>query len=226
MIPARGGSKAIPHKNIVSVVDRPLLAYTCQAALGSRWLNRVLLSTDDTEIQEVGLKYGVESPFLRPPEFAEDTSSMLDVVIHALSWLEKENNYKPDAIVILQPTSPLRRSEHIDGAIELLIHDADTVVSVVEVPHQFNPVSLMTLEGPNLKPFMDGSQILRRQDKPHVFARNGPSVLVVKRFVIESGRLYGEHIRPYLMSAIDSVDVDEMADLDLVEFWLAKRSHL
>lgn len=224
LIPARGGSKAIPHKNIIPVAGKPLLAYTCAAALGSQRLDRVLLSTDDVEIQNEGLKYGVEVPFLRPSEFAEDTSPMLDVIVHTLDWLKNESNYEPDIVVLLQPTSPLRRSEHIDGAIELLLTgDADTVVSVLEVPHQFNPVSLMKLEGADLKPFIDEGQIFRRQDKPRVLARNGPAVLAVKRPVIESGRLYGEHIRPFLMSAIDSVDVDEMMDLDLVEFWLARR---
>jgi CMP-N,N'-diacetyllegionaminic acid synthase len=224
LIPARGGSKAIPHKNIVSVAGRPLLSYTCEAALESRMLSRVLLSTDDASIQEIGLSCGVEAPFLRPSEFARDVSPMLDVIVHALGWLQNEHHYQPEIVVLLQPTSPLRRAEHIDGAIQLLLaDDADTVVSVVEVPHQFNPVSLMKLDGPDLKPFMDGSQILRRQDKPAVFARNGPAILAIKRSVIESGRLYGEHVRPFLMSVADSLDVDEKTDLTLAEFWLAGR---
>lgn len=226
IIPARGGSKTIPHKNVVLVGGKPLLAYTFEAARESRLLSRVILSTDDEFIRQIGLKAGVEAPFLRPAEFAQDASPMVDVISHALNWLENEQNYKPEIIVLLQPTSPLRTSEHIDEALEYLFTaDADTVVSVVEVPHQFNPVSVMKLDGQDLKPFLDGVQIMRRQDKPRLFARNGPSILAMKRSVVESGRLYGDHVRPFLMSAEESVDVDEIGDLSLVEFHLARRAH-
>ena len=224
VIPARGGSKAIPHKNIALVAGRPLVAYTCDAALASQRLTRVVLSTDDPTIAEVGRQCGVEVPFLRPADLAQDDTPMLSVLQHALRILQETESYQPEVVVLLQPTSPLRRAEHIDAAVDILLKTgADSVVSVVEVPHQFNPVSLMHLEEGRLVPFLEGPLVLRRQDKPRVYARNGPAVLVVRRKVVESGKLYGEVVRPLEMSMADSVDVDDSSDLALAEFWLQRR---
>lgn len=224
LIPARGGSKSIPHKNIAPLGGRPLLAYTCEAALGSR-LDRVLLNTDDPEIAAAGQAYGVEVPFLRPAELAQDDTPILPVIQHTLHWLREQEGFIPDAVALLQPTSPLRRAEDIDAALELLASSqADTVVSMVEVPHQFNPVSVMQQqEDGSLVPFLEGPQILRRQEKPRVLARNGPAVLVIRRETLESGRLYGDRVLPYIMGRADSLDIDEPLDLELAEFFLSKR---
>lgn len=225
IIPARGGSRSIPRKNLVPLAGRPLLEYTCEAALSSRRLNRTILSTDDEEIAGAGKACGVEVPFLRPSDLARDGTPMVDVVQHAVSWLAEHERYLAELIVILQPTSPLRRAEHIDAALDLIIETgADTVVSVVQVPHQFNPVSLMRLDNGRLVPLVDQPMILRRQDKPLVYARNGPAVLVVRREVIAQGRLYGDTVRPLEMSLMDSVDVDGPDDLALAEFYLNRRA--
>jgi len=225
LIPARGGSKAIPHKNIVPLAGKPLLAYTCDAALSSRRLTRVLLNTDDPQIAEVGRACGVEVPFLRPAELAQDETPILPVIQHTLGWLLENQGFETDVVVLLQPTSPLRSAEHIDAAVDLLLEKgADTVVSVVEVPHQFNPVSVMRLdERGYLVPFLPGEMILRRQDKPRVYARNGPAVLVVRRDTLEGGKLYGERTLPYEMDAASSLDIDAPDDLVLAEFWLQRR---
>jgi CMP-N-acetylneuraminic acid synthetase len=165
VIPARGGSKGIPGKNLRLLAGRPLLAYTADAARGSRRLSRVVLSTDDEATAAAGRSLGLEVPFLRPADLAADDSPMLPVLRHAVEALSA-SGFEADAVVLLQPTSPLRRAEHIDAAIELLeATGADSVVSVVEVPHQFNPVSVMTLEGDRLKPFVPGPLVTRRQDK-------------------------------------------------------------
>lgn len=223
LIPARGGSQSIPRKNIVVLAGRPLLAYTCDAALGSRRLTRVILSTDDEEIASLGRAWGVEVPFLRPAGLARDEVPMVEVIRHAISSLREREGYSTDLVVLLQPTSPLRRAEHIDAAVDHLITtEADTVVTVVEVPHQFNPVSLMRVEDGKLLPYLAGPMILRRQEKPRLYARNGPAVLVVRSHVVEGGCLYRGVVRPLEMNRVDSVDVDDMTDLLLAEFWLSR----
>jgi CMP-N,N'-diacetyllegionaminic acid synthase len=225
LVPARGGSKGIPGKNMVRLRGRRLIEYTLEAARASRSLSRVVLSTDDAAIAAIGRQCGVEVPFLRPPELAADDSAMIDVVRHAVSTLEQEEDARFDAIVLLQPTSPLRTATHVDEAVDLLFRTgADTVVSVVAVPHQYNPASVMRvgLRG-RLAPFQEGPLVLRRQDKPAVYARNGPAVLVTKRSVVEQGRLYGEDVAPYVMTLRESVDIDDEHDLELAEFYLGKR---
>ena len=146
IIPARGASKGIPGKNIINVAEKPLLQYTIEAAQKSKFLNRVLLSTDDKKIAEVGKIFCVEVPFMRPTKLAQDDTPAIDVILHALDWLKQNDSYQPDAVVLLQPTSPLRTEKHIDKAIQLFLDkNADTVVSVVEVPHNYSPYKLMKL---------------------------------------------------------------------------------
>jgi CMP-N,N'-diacetyllegionaminic acid synthase len=225
LLPARGGSKSIPRKNIALLAGKPLLAYTCEAANGSRYHLRTVLNTDDEVIAAVGREYGIEVPFIRPAKLGQDETSMIDVLMHSMKWFKENQNYSPEIVVLLQPTSPLRRAEHIDAGIDLLIETgADTVVSVVEVPHQFAPDSLMVLCGGRLVPYTDSPMILRRQDKPRVFARNGPAILVMRREVIESGRLYGDVVQPLKMSRPESVDIDDADDLLLAEYFLSRLS--
>lgn len=224
LIPARGGSKGIAGKNLAPVCGRPLLAYTADAVHRSARLTRVIVSTDDPQIADAARSLGLEVPFLRPSALAGDDTPMLPVVQHAIEAM-RAAGFEPDAVALLQPTSPLRRGEHIDGAIELLASSgADSVVSVVEVPHQFNPVSVMRLEGEQLQPFLDGEPISRRQDKPQLYARNGPAVLVVRSPVVVGGSLYGADSRPFLMRPEDSLDVDSPWDLSLVEYALHARA--
>jgi CMP-N-acetylneuraminic acid synthetase len=204
LIPARGGSKGIPRKNLAPLAGRPLLAWTVDAARGAGELTRVVVSTDDDEIAAAA---GVEV-LRRPPELAGDDTPMLDVVRHAVSEL------RPDVVVLLQPTSPLRRSEHVDACVRLLLESgADAVVSVVEVPHRYRPDSLMDV--------VDGRVVARgsartRQEKERVYARNGPAVLA-RRADRLGDDLYGGDVRPFVMSARDSLDVDEPDDLELAE---------
>jgi CMP-N,N'-diacetyllegionaminic acid synthase len=224
VIPARGGSKGIPNKNLVPIGGRPLLAYTADAALRSVRMTRVIVSTDDSAIADAARALGVEVPFMRPVALAADETPMLPVLQHALSAM-REAGFAADAVALLQPTSPLRRAEHIDAALELLdTSDADAVVSVVEVPHQFNPASVLRLEGDRLFPFMDGPTVTRRQDKPRVLARNGPAVLAVRASVIERGSLYGDDCRALVMSAEDSLDIDSSWEATLVELVLQMRA--
>ena len=197
-----------------------MLAYTCETALSSRCLDRIIVSTDDPNIAQVAREHHAEVPFMRPAELARDDTPSLPVLQHAVNWLRDSEAYNPDAVMILQPTSPLRRAEHINGAAEVMERTgADTVVSVVEVPHRFNPVSLMTLnEEEHLVPYQPGSMILRRQDKPLFYARNGPAVLLVKLSTLMGhDTLYGVNTQPYLMDEMDSFDVDTEDDLKIIE---------
>jgi CMP-N-acetylneuraminic acid synthetase len=225
VIPARGGSKGIPRKNLALLAGRPLLVYTCDAAKASRRLSWVMLSTDDEEIAAVGRACGIDVPFMRPSELAGDATPMVDVLRHALRFVEREAGHPVDAVAVLQPTSPLRESFHIDAAIELLESSgADSVVTVVEVPHRFSPVSVMQLEKGSLTPWLPGPSPTRRQDKPVLLARNGPAVLVVKRhIVLGDAGLYAGDCRPLRMGEAESLDVDSPWDLLVAELALLHR---
>lgn len=224
LIPARGGSKTIPGKNLVSLLGKPLLAYTAEAALASKSLDRVLVSTDDDAIAAAARDMGLDVPFIRPADLAGDETPMLPVIAHALKWCESDG-MAVTAVVLLQPTSPLRQARHIDGAVgQLLDFDAETVVSVVAVPHRYAPESAMTTSDGRLTPFSDGPMILRRQDKLLVYARNGPAVLAVRTEVIRRGALYGDPTLGYEMDATSSLDIDEPEDLWLAEQYIRRRN--
>jgi CMP-N-acetylneuraminic acid synthetase len=157
---------------------------------------------------------------MRPVELAADETPMLPVLRHAVETLAREG-FHTDVVVLLQPTSPFRRAEHIDAAVDLLASSgADSVVSVVEVPHQFSPVSVLTLTNGRVQPYIPGPLVTRRQDKPRVYARNGPAVLAVRVSVLERGALYGDDCRPLVMTPADSVDIDDVHDFDYAEFIL------
>jgi CMP-N,N'-diacetyllegionaminic acid synthase len=224
VIPARGGSKGIPGKNLRLVAGRPLLAYTADAARNSKRLDRVVLSTDDPSIAEAGQTLGLDVPFLRPRELAGDDTPMMPVLRHAFAEMTARG-FAADAIVLLQPTSPLRRAEHVDSAIDLLERTgADSVVTVIEVPHQFSPASVVRLEGDKLFPYEQGPVVTRRQDKPRVYARNGPAVLALRPQVLERSSFYEGDCRGLIMDAAESVDVDTAWDLEMVEFLLARKA--
>lgn len=225
VIPARGGSKGIPNKNLALVGGRPLLAYTAHAVKESKRLMRTIVSTDDERIAACARALQLDVPFMRPASLAGDEVPMLPVLQHAVDVVES-TGFAADIVVLLQPTSPLRRGEHIDAAVTWLERaGGDSVVSVVEVPHQFNPVSVMRIDEGLLKPFIDGPSVARRQDKPRVYARNGPAVLAVRRRVLSEGSLYGERTWPLVMSMEDSLDIDTPWDLRLVESVLSARTN-
>lgn len=215
LIPARGGSKGIPRKNLVELAGKPLVAWTIGAACAASSLTRVVVSTDSDEIGTLARELGADA-LERPAELAGDETPMLDVARHALDELEE-----CEVLVLLQPTSPLRRAGHVDEAVSLLLDSgADAVVSVVEVPHQFRPASLMELRDGRLQRLGDAAQT-RRQDKPLVYARNGPAILALRADRLGDD-LYGGDVRPYVMAQRDSVDVDSPEDLELAEALLRR----
>ncbi|KPK56530.1 MAG: hypothetical protein AMS22_00885 [Thiotrichales bacterium SG8_50] len=223
LVPARGGSKGIPGKNLVACGGQPLISHSIVAARDAARIDRVVVSTDDPGIADVARQWGAEVPFLRPERLSSDDAPMLGVVQHALEWLMSEGS-NVDALVLLQPTSPLRRGCHIDAAVELFFRTkATSVVSVVEVPHRFHPISVLISDNGLLRPYLPHAPaVARRQDKPPVYARNGPAILVCAPATLISGSLYGDRCVAFPMSHRESVDVDDMEDLALAD-WLMQR---
>ena len=149
IIPARGGSKSIPNKNIMSICGKPLIAYTIEAAKQSKYIDEIIVSTDSDIIKMVAQQYGAKVPFLRPKELSNDTAKSIDVVMHVIDFY-KENNISFDYVILLQPTSPLRTFKHLDDAIEKLIESNSTsLVSVCEADE--NPVLMRSIENEKLK---------------------------------------------------------------------------
>lgn len=205
LIPARGGPRG---KNLWPLAGRPLLAWTIEAARASPSLTQLVVSTDSNEVAALAREHGVDV-IERPAELARDDTPMLPVIRHALGQLGPV-----EVLVLLQPTSPLRRARHVDQAIEVLLESgADAVVSVVEVPHRFRPGKLLAIEDGRLVPL--GADPLHRHTPP-VYARNGPAVLALRPERLGDD-LYGGDCRPYVMDPRDSVDVDEPFDLQLAE---------
>jgi CMP-N,N'-diacetyllegionaminic acid synthase len=217
IVPARGGSKGIPRKNVRLLCGKPLIAYTAAAARKSSRLTRVLLSTDDPEIARIGKESGLDVPFLRPAELAQDATPMIDVVLHAIRWAQ-EHGERYDAICLLQPTSPLRSAETIDHCLDALWqHDVDTVVSVRPVPTEYNPhwVFFQNSDG-MLQPSMPRSEpIPSRQQLPPAYHRDGNVFAAKTQIVIERGSLYGDKILGVLSPE------GEACDLDTEEQWQA-----
>jgi CMP-N-acetylneuraminic acid synthetase len=224
LVPARGGSKGVPGKNVRALAGHTLLEYTAQAARESGVLDRVILSTDSPEIAEAGRRAGLEVPFMRPATLAADETPMVPVIQHALTEVSRED-WSPDIVVLLQPTSPLRRPDHIRRAVEMLCDTgADSVVTVVEVPRHLSPDYVMRIEGGRLTPFLpDGARVMRRQDARPVYSRDG-TVYAFRRSTIErTGGIYGEDCRPLLIDACDSLSIDSPADWDEAERLLTRR---
>ncbi|MBS4041269.1 MAG: acylneuraminate cytidylyltransferase family protein [Flavobacteriales bacterium] len=213
IIPARGGSKGVPGKNIKLLGELPLLAYTTQSALASKLLTKVIVSTDCSSIATVAKKYGVEVPFLRPESLATDSASSISVVQHAVSYLENQNEFF-DAVCLLQPTYPFRPKGFIDQAIQKFIQDdTDALLSVLPVPHEFNPHWVFE---PDEKGFLqiatgENEIIKRRQDLPTAFFRDG-AIYITKITVVKKGSLYGDKLS-YLESHPDFyINIDTLED--------------
>jgi len=224
LVPARGGSKGVPGKNVRPLAGHTLLEYTARAARESGVLDRVILSTDSPEIADAGRRAGLEVPFMRPAALACDDTPMLPVIQHALAETAR-SGWSPDVIVLLQPTSPLRRPEHIRDAVNVLRDtSADSVVTVVEVPRHLSPDYVMRIDEGRLKPFLpEGARITRRQDARPAYSRDG-TVYAFRRATVERfGGIYGDDCRPLLIDANESLSIDSPADWDEAERLLARR---
>jgi N-acylneuraminate cytidylyltransferase len=226
LIPARGGSKSIPHKNVLLFAGHPLLAYSVAAGLKARTVQRVIVSTDDDEIAAIAREYGAETPFLRPPALAQDDTPDLPVFEHALSWLEENEGYLPDIVVQLRPTSPARPPDCVDRAVEtLLAHpEADSVRGVV--PSGQNPYKMWRVGGdgrmePLLRAGFEEPYNMPRQALPRTFWQTGHVDAIRTATIRTKGSMSGEVILPLILDPRYTVDIDNPRDLERAEWLMA-----
>ena len=218
IIPARGGSKGLPGKNVRPLNGKPLITYTVEAALKSRYIDRVIISTDDEEIARVAVQYGAELPFMRPAELASDTAMAVDNYIYTIGRLEKEGRKPIQSFVVLQPTSPLRTSDDIDGAVELFqSKNADSVISYCPEAHPVTWHKYLDDEGRFVDIF--DINIKNRQDNRISYYPNG-AIYVFKTAMIRGRKYYSENSYAYIMPRNRSVDIDILDDFEYAEFLL------
>ncbi|MFH1847098.1 MAG: acylneuraminate cytidylyltransferase family protein [Candidatus Omnitrophota bacterium] len=225
IIPARGGSKGLLHKNIKLLRGKPLIAWTIEAAGKSKYTGRIVVSTDDQKIAEVCHEYEVEVPFLRPKELAKDDTSTVDVVIHLLDKLNRDEGYSPDYFVLLQPTCPLRTYYDIDAAFETLVNsneNANAVVSLKEAEDR--PYWMRTL---NEHGFVDcfiesEHNAKRRQDLPVTYVLNGAVYLCRTDIFLKERTFLPKGTLGYVMPRFRSVDIDDLLDFKIAELILSE----
>lgn len=226
VIPARGGSKGIPKKNIRPLAGKPLFGYTIAAARGSRRLTDFLVSTDSEEIAAIARAEGAWVPFLRPAELATDQAPTTGVLRHALEFYERHRG-PVHSVVTLQPTTPLRRAEDIDDAIAWYLHgqpEADSLISVCEAGHM-NPVTLYCQIGERLEPLLsDSPQTVRRQEFERVLWRNGAIYITRRDLLLTRERIVGDRPLFYEMPRQRSLNIDDRLDLELAEWMLAREA--
>lgn len=217
LIPARGGSKSIPRKNIRSFAGFPLIAYSIAAAQATETVTRVVVSTDDEEIAGIARQYGAETPFLRPAEISQDGTPDLPVFQHALQWLAEQEGYQTEIVVQLRPTSPLRRVAHIDAAVQRLVErpEADSVRTVC-VPFQ-NPFKMWHIQSDGfMRPLLDTASPepynMPRQLLPEVYWQTGYVDAAWAETILEKGSMTGERILPLVIPAGDWIDIDSADD--------------
>lgn len=226
IIPARGGSKGLPGKNIKTLIDKPLIAWTIDAAKKSRYIDKVIVSTDDSKIKTVSIQYEVDV-IDRPYELATDDASTIDVILHSLEILRKEHNYLPEYVMLLQCTSPLRNEKHIDEAIEKLINNQSGAKSLISVTKEEHPP--FWLRKINSKGYLeryfnfDANNLARRQDFEELYRPNGAIYLAKTNQLIKNRSYQTEKTMPYIMDAVSSIDIDTEIDFKLVEVLLNKR---
>ncbi len=226
LIPARGGSKGIPKKNIKKLGGKELIRYSIELGLACTMIDQVVVSTDDEAIADVSRQAGASVPFLRPAALADDRSPTIDTVIHALQFFEAKGQIF-DAVCLLQATSPFRTQEELHSAIQQFEQkQADSLISVREVPHVYNPhwVFKPTEDGQFLKIATGEETIIsRRQDLPKAFHRDGAIYISKKEVILKERSLYGRKVAHYLMTDSPNINIDSMEDWKLAEQEIAKR---
>lgn len=221
IIPARGGSKGLPGKNIRPLNGKPMIAYAIEVALASSHISEVVVSTDDPEIYKIALQYGAKDTFLRPTELACDSSLAIDNYIYTLERLKREYDYNIEQFIVLQPTSPLRTVEDIDRAITLFkSKGADSVISYCEELHPISWHKYIKEDGKLDNIFPD--TLSNRQDVKPSYYPNG-AIFIFSYELIKSGRYYSDNTYPFLMPRNRSVDVDTLEDFQYIEFLMGKK---
>jgi CMP-N,N'-diacetyllegionaminic acid synthase len=219
IIPARGGSKGLPRKNILPLLGKPLIAWTIEQALASKYLDKVMVSTDDEEIARIAKDHGAELPFIRPAELATDTAKTIDVIYHSLEFY-KERGVSFNYLALLEPTSPLRAEGDIDKSIKLLSDqeaEADSLVSVGEV-HMEHPSIVKKIENNYVKPYEKTREIItRRQDLSKAYFPYGVIYLSKITSLEATNTFYQERTIPFFIQRWQNYEVDDIFDLMCIE---------
>lgn len=222
IIPARGGSKGLPGKNIKNFLGKPLISYTIDAALKSKYITRVIVSTNDLEIAKIALKYGAEIPFLRPDYLASDDAKAIDTYLYTIEKISNDENIAVENIVVLLPTAPLRNSIDIDNACEIFnTKNADSLISYTPESHPIIWHKHINEEG-KFENIFDDDVLSNRQDIKESYYPNG-AIYIFKKSLLQSGKYYGTNSFSYIMPRERSVDIDTIDDFEYAEFLMKKK---
>lgn len=218
VIPARGGSKGIPRKNIKDLAGKPLIAWTIETAKVSSVFDRIIVSTDDQEIAVIARQFGADVPFLRPQELSTDTATSIDVVLHLIQWLQENEHYSPDYLMLLQPTSPFRSSADITQVIQLMQtnQEADAIISVTAVDHPVQWLRKMEADG-KLLPLDETPLKLRRQDAQQIYQLNGSIYLIKTETFVKDKTFLPAKTFGYIMPEEKSIDIDTPWNFHMAE---------
>jgi len=223
IIPARGGSKGLPNKNILPLMGHPLIAYSIKAALDARSITRVIVSTDSSDIADIARQYGAEVPFMRPAEYAQDLSRDLEVFVHALEWLNTNEGYCPDLVVQLRPTSPVRPNGLIDEAIELMTQASADSLRVV-TPSPITPYKMWTIADLNqpMQPLLYLEKVPEpfnepRQELPQTYWQIGTLDVIKTDTILQQQSMSGIRILPYVVANEIAIDIDDLGSFMKVE---------
>ncbi|MBO0346094.1 cytidylyltransferase domain-containing protein [Roseibium limicola] len=220
VIPARGGSKGVPGKNLKPLANRPLIAWTIEEALKVAGVDEVIVSTDDDEIAEVSRGYGASVPFVRPADLAQDSVHAVHVVLHLIEWLSEYRSTAPDAITMLLPTAPLRRRWHVEKALGLFAQQPES--PVISVYRSLTPlISLRWIEEGRMKPVVEtGNLNVQRQDLKPVYGVNGSIYIASVEHLKRTGSFHTEDARPFVMDRLHSLDINSLDDFAMAEHFL------
>ncbi|MCX5831436.1 MAG: acylneuraminate cytidylyltransferase family protein [Deltaproteobacteria bacterium] len=221
IVPARGGSKGLPGKNILTLCGKPLVAWPIATAKASKYIDKIVVSTDDLEIAKIAEKYGASVPFIRPAALATDTATTFSVIEHTLVFL-KNAGESFDYIVLREPTSPLTESDDIDAALEILESKraiADSIVGVSKVEAAHPAFDVVIKETGTIKPFMypDFSQAVRRQDIADIYFFEGSLYISDTETLLEKSSFYHDRTLPYIVPRYKSLEIDEQIDFLFAE---------
>jgi len=224
IIPARGGSKGIPRKNLKELNGKPLIAYTIEEAVNSKYISKLIVSTEDKEIAEISEQFGAEVPFLRPMELAVDETSGIEPILHAVKWFY-DKGCTFDYIICIQCTSPFRKAEQIDEAIKKMVSGgADSIVSVCE--SEVNPYWMKVVEDGRIEDFLSNVPFYaRRQDTPEIYRLNGAIYIAKTEVLLEYKNWYTKNTLAYIMDRKSSLDIDDITDFKFAEFLMKENKN-
>jgi CMP-N-acetylneuraminic acid synthetase len=230
LVPARGGSKGIPRKNLQLLAGKPLVVHAIEVACAASLVSRVLCSTDDAEIADVARAAGAEVPFLRPANLAADTSEDWPVFMHALDFLDTHEGWRPDLVVNLRPTSPLRTPNHVDDAIRLLLQTGVDSVKAVHLARQHPHKMWLRLQDGAMEPYLKTPfRLARGPDVPRaqledIYWQNGVVDVTRREVILDQGVMIGQRVAGLVTQPGESIDIDTLLDLQLAELLIAQRS--